>query len=278
MSHLPISFTRVLAFALILTLILLPSTAQCAASADSVYGTWDLTHVRTDPRNLGLYDTFTLLSDGTYTRTSAGSAATGRWSISGNVLLLTSGTGSETFTLKSNMLIQQQDGSVSYFTSKTASADDVTGTWTFTDSLTPLSLWQIAPQSFHFDRNGLCTVKEGNVTYRASWSLLDNIITIEDAPLLTVSAGCLLRERPLMVIGGSGLSDGMLYLTFHKRQDPQVKGDADGSGTADLNDLLLILQHCAGWPVTLNDELSDLDEDGSCTISDARLLLESLAP
>lgn len=50
---------------------------------------------------------------------------------------------------------------------------------------------------------------------------------------------------------------------------PALPGDADGSGTVDARDGLLVMQHAAGWPVTLHMENADADGNGSVDLADA---------
>ena len=54
-------------------------------------------------------------------------------------------------------------------------------------------------------------------------------------------------------------------------------GDANSDGVVDVYDVLVILQHCAGWQVTLNAQNADVTEDGFIDLSDAlQILMECM--
>ncbi len=54
-------------------------------------------------------------------------------------------------------------------------------------------------------------------------------------------------------------------------------GDLDNSGSVNLNDLVLLAQRVAKWPVTVNEEAADVDGDESVTLSDVTYLAKYLA-
>ena len=55
-----------------------------------------------------------------------------------------------------------------------------------------------------------------------------------------------------------------------------LRGDADGSGQADIQDVLRIMQHAAGWPVEIHAANADVDGNDSVNLSDAAELLRIL--
>lgn len=57
---------------------------------------------------------------------------------------------------------------------------------------------------------------------------------------------------------------------------PLWKGDANGDGKINLLDVSAILQHIAGWEVTV-DPLADFNDDGSINLGDASLILKHVA-
>lgn len=55
-----------------------------------------------------------------------------------------------------------------------------------------------------------------------------------------------------------------------------VRGDADGNGILNINDVSLILKKIAGWTVTVKDQ-ADYNLDGKLNLSDAARILRSIA-
>lgn len=56
-----------------------------------------------------------------------------------------------------------------------------------------------------------------------------------------------------------------------------LPGDADANGSVNSYDVLLIMQYCAGWPVSLGKANADVDGSGSVDLLDAMLILRYFA-
>ncbi len=59
--------------------------------------------------------------------------------------------------------------------------------------------------------------------------------------------------------------------------DANLPGDANQNGRVDASDALLILQHEAGWSVTLDQERADVDDSGAVDLADALLIFRYCA-
>lgn len=56
-----------------------------------------------------------------------------------------------------------------------------------------------------------------------------------------------------------------------------IRGDADGNGSVEALDALLIMQREAGWPVQINAKNADVTGNGSVDLSDATAILQGIA-
>ena len=56
-----------------------------------------------------------------------------------------------------------------------------------------------------------------------------------------------------------------------------LPGDADGDGEVTAADAASILQHIAGWSVTVDTAVADVDGDGEITAADAATILQYIA-
>lgn len=54
----------------------------------------------------------------------------------------------------------------------------------------------------------------------------------------------------------------------------RTPGDANGDGTVNYQDALLLLQYEAGWNVSIDKSNADVDQDGAVTMSDVVLLFQ----
>ena len=81
---------------------------------------------------------------------------------------------------------------------------------------------------------------------------------------------------------GITISDGNDFLSdanIRYNYDPYavVAGDANGDGTIDIKDAVLIAQYLAGWTVSIGENAADCNGDGNVDIKDAVLLAQYLA-
>ena len=56
-----------------------------------------------------------------------------------------------------------------------------------------------------------------------------------------------------------------------------LDGDADGSGSVDVSDVLIIQQFIAGWKVDIDEKAADIDGDGILSVTDALLVQQLIA-
>ena len=98
-------------------------------------------------------------------------------------------------------------------------------------------------------------------SYDENSTSLSNTITARNAGTAQIMA--------LLDNGAYAICDVTVY-------DPhaRIPGDANEDGVVDLRDALLVMQHEAGWPVSINGYAADVDADGKLDLADALLLLQ----
>ncbi len=65
--------------------------------------------------------------------------------------------------------------------------------------------------------------------------------------------------------------------TITVQSRPQVIGDLDGDGEANMKDVTLLKRYLAGWDVEIRTDCIDLNGDGECNMKDVTLLKRYLA-
>lgn len=121
-----------------------------------------------------------------------------------------------------------------------------------------------------------CSDAEGNVLARTTQAVSERSGKVTYTPLVgqevefRISAQC--EHFP-----DADPATAWVALVGGPEGDVSQYGDADGNGLVNAQDVLLIMQHGAGWSVQINTDNADVDGSGSVNLSDAVEILRGIA-